>query len=346
MGQEPLWATRPIAGGGKAWPTPSSADYKPLAGIRIIDFSRVIAAPAVSKILAVLGADVIRVSHSKNPDYAATMIDLQTGKRDVDLDVKSPEGKQALITLIEGADVLVDGFRPGAFERLGFTSQSLRKINPSLIYVRENCYGFKGPLAYRSGWQQVSDCLVGISHLQGKFLGLEEAVLPLFRKCSIRSRKKTVPLPLVSVLTDICPTANSDYQTGLVGAAAVVQALLARTQQDNTFDIDLSLTQYNIWFYRLGLQSEAVQQDIREMHAGFDIRHSHDVLEMVTKTHKSLLQARPGLIKPEFYWDMDGSEWGLDRPIGVLAPAFKMSQTKLEYAVPSGRRGRSTAEWL
>lgn len=148
------------------------------------------------------------------------------------------------------------------------------------------------------------------------------------------------------MLTDISPTANSDYQTGLVGAAAVVQALLARTQQDNTFDIDLSLTQYNIWFYRLGLQSEAVQNEIRELHVGFDIRHSHDVLEMVTKTHKSLLQARPGLIKPEYYWDMDGSEWGLDRTIGVLAPAFKMSQTKLEYAVPSGRRGRSTAEWL
>lgn len=190
MSQESLWTARPIAGGGKAWPKSSSADYKPLAGIRIIDFSRVIAAPAVSKILAVLGADVIRVSHSKNPDYAATMIDLQTGKRDVDLNVKSPEGKQALTSLIEGADVLVDGFRPGAFERLGFTSETLRKINPSLIYVRENCYGFKGPLAYRSGWQQVSDCLVGISHLQGKFLGLEEAVLPLFRKFSIRSRRK------------------------------------------------------------------------------------------------------------------------------------------------------------
>lgn len=195
MSQEPLWITRPIPGGGKPWPKSSSAAYKPLAGIRIIDFSRVIAAPAVSKILALLGADVIRVSHSKNPDYAATMIDLQTGKRDVDLDVKSPEGKQALTSLIEGADVLVDGFRPGAFERLGFTSDSLRKINPSLIYVRENCYGFKGPLAYRSGWQQVSDCLVGISHLQGKFLGLEEAVLPLFRKFPQQQDEYLAPKP-------------------------------------------------------------------------------------------------------------------------------------------------------
>ena len=184
MGQEPLWTTRTVAGGGKAWPqlAGDATDYKPLAGVKVIDFSRVIAAPAVSKILAVLGADVIRISHSGNPDYAATMVDLQTGKRDANLNVKSPEGKQAFIELVKNADVLVDGFRPGAFERLGFTSESLRKINPGLIYVRENCYGFKGPLSYRSGWQQVSDCLVGMSYLQGKFLGLDEAVLPLFRK--------------------------------------------------------------------------------------------------------------------------------------------------------------------
>ena len=184
MGQEPLWSTRAVSNGGKPWPRENggSTDYKPLAGVKVIDFSRVIAAPAVSKILAVLGADVIRISHSKNPDYAGTMVDLQTGKRDADLDLKSSEGKQAFADLVKDADVLVDGFRPGAFERLGFTSESLRKINPSLIYVRENCYGFKGPLSYRSGWQQVSDCLVGIARLQGKFLGLDEAVLPLFRK--------------------------------------------------------------------------------------------------------------------------------------------------------------------
>jgi len=190
MAQEPLWTSRTVAGGGKAWPQQAgdSTDYKPLAGVKVIDFSRVIAAPAVSKILAVLGADVIRISHSENPDYAATMVDLQTGKRDANLNVKSPEGKQAFIELLKDADVLVDGFRPGAFERLGFTSESLRKINPSLIYVRENCYGFKGPLSYRSGWQQVSDCLVGMSYLQGKFLGLDEAVLPLFRKLLLNGR--------------------------------------------------------------------------------------------------------------------------------------------------------------
>ncbi|TQN66478.1 Succinate--hydroxymethylglutarate CoA-transferase [Colletotrichum shisoi] len=183
MSKEPLWSAA-----------------RPLAGIRIIDFSRIIAAPAVSMLLNLLGADVLRVSCDELPEYAPTIVDLQTGKRDANLDLKTDEGRSAFAGL-----------------RLGFDCAALRKLGPSLIYMRENCYGFKGPLAHRSGWQQISDCLVGLSHLQGKFLGLNEAVVPL--------------LP------------NSDYQTGLVGAAAAVQALLARTKEDVTFDIDISLTQ-------------------------------------------------------------------------------------------------------
>lgn len=184
MAEEPLWTTTPLAGAKKAWPAVSNGNrsYKTLQGIKVVDFSRVIAAPAITKILALLGADVIRVSHSSNPDYAGTMVDLQTGKRDVNLDLKNEQDKTTFIDLLKGADVIVDGFRPGVFERLGFSSQSLRDINRSLIYVRENCYGFKGPLSKRSGWQQISDCLVGIADLQGKFLGLNEAIVPLFRE--------------------------------------------------------------------------------------------------------------------------------------------------------------------
>lgn len=107
----------------------------------------------------------------------------------------------------------------------------------------------------------------------------------------------------------------------------------------------MSLTQYNIWLYRLGLQSEAVQQGLREMHKGLDLRHSDDVLEGLAKTHKSLVQARPDLVRPEYFWDMDGSEWGVDGSIKIVAPAFKMSRSKMEYTVPSGRRGRSSPSW-
>jgi crotonobetainyl-CoA:carnitine CoA-transferase CaiB-like acyl-CoA transferase len=182
MGEEPLYTTRPVKAPRKAWPTTAQPGYKPLAGIRVIDFSRVIAAPVASKLLAVLGADVIKISYTGNPDIDILMVDMNTGKRDVDLNLKSEQGKETFRKLLEGADILIDGFRPGALEKLGFSSSSLREINPTLIYMRENCYGFKGPLAYRSGWQQISDCVVGISSLQGRFLGLDEPVVPLLRK--------------------------------------------------------------------------------------------------------------------------------------------------------------------
>ena len=108
----------------------------------------------------------------------------------------------------------------------------------------------------------------------------------------------------------------------------------------------MSLTQYNIWFYRLSLQPEAVQQNLREMHKGLDLRHHMDVLEGLVNTQGSLLKVRPDLVQPEYFWEMDGRQWNLDTQIKVLAPAFKLSQSKLEYTVPSGCRGRNAAEWL
>ncbi|KAM5350016.1 hypothetical protein ACJ41O_006521 [Fusarium nematophilum] len=322
MGQEPLWTKTKLPGPRKPWPAVGNhQELKPLAGIRVIDYSRVIAAPAVSKILAVLGADVIRVSCSKLPELSPTMPDLQTGKRDVDIDLKTEAGKCAFAQLVKGADIIIDGYRPGVLARLGFDSTSLRELNPSLIYMRENCYGFKGPLAHRSGWQQISDCLVGLSHLQGKFLGRDEAVVPL--------------LP------------NSDYQTGLIGAAAAIEALVARTHDDVTFDIDISLTQFNIWYYRLGLHTEESQRELRARDPEFDPRHFDDMAVLVGKTHTSIKKIRPDLFThPEYFWPMSGREYGLNKDLTVLAPAFKFSLSKVEWVVPTGRRGRSSPEWI
>ncbi|KAJ4178459.1 hypothetical protein NW755_013174 [Fusarium falciforme] len=322
MAQEPLWNKTPISAPMQPWPRPKSRDgYKPLAGIRVIDFSRVIAAPAVSKLLAALGADVLRVSCDKLPEYPATMPDLQTGKRDTNLDLKTETGKKAFSELVRGADVLIDGYRPGALERLGFDSGSLRGLNPSLIYLRENCYGFKGPLAGRSGWQQISDCLVGLSWLQGEFLGLDEPVVPL--------------LP------------NSDYQTGLVGAVAVIDALLARAKDNVTFDLEISLTQYNIWYYRLGTYSEEQQQQLRNRDTHFNPRHYDEMGTLVGKTHKSLEKVRPDLFThPEYFWSMSGKDYGIDEDLRILAPAFTFESSDIAWEIPTGRRGRSKPEWL
>ncbi|KAL1297524.1 hypothetical protein AAFC00_006097 [Neodothiora populina] len=133
MGEEPLYTMKQISAPMMPWP--DSNDYeRPLAGIRVIDFSRVIAAPAVSKLLAALGADVLKVSHAENPEIDILMVDMSTGKRDAFIDLKTSKGKKDFERLIIDADILIDGFRPGVLERLGYDSSSLRTLCPTTQY--------------------------------------------------------------------------------------------------------------------------------------------------------------------------------------------------------------------
>lgn len=142
-------------------------------------------------------------------------------------------------------------------------------------------------------------------------------------------------------------TANSDYQTGLVGAVAAIQALLARTKDDVTFDIDISLTQYNIWYYRLGLYTEEQQRALRGRDPQFSPRHYDDMGTLVAKTHKSLKTIRPDLFThPEYFSEMTGEEYGLDENFRILAPAFKFELSDIGWEVPTGRKGRSKPEWV
>ncbi|KAK6065116.1 formyl-CoA transferase [Seiridium cupressi] len=319
MGKEPLYTLKPLKATKKPWPA-SPYSTRPLAGIRVIDYSRVIAAPVISKMLALLGAEVIKVTSSGLPDISITWVDLSAGKKDCDLNLKTDEGRAAFRELIASADVLIDGYRPGVLERLGFSSASLREINSSLIHVRENCYGFKGPLQGLSGWQQISDCLVGISWLQGEFLGLNEPVVPL--------------LP------------NSDYQVGVTGAVAVIQALLERANKDTTFDIDVSLTQYNIWYYRLGQYTREQQDALRQRNQGLELRHHDEMNSLIAKTHAALRACRPDIFAhPEYFTSIPGNEWGVDGDINILAAPMKLSRSVLKYDMPSGGRGRSEPRW-
>ncbi|KAJ5109646.1 hypothetical protein N7532_002291 [Penicillium argentinense] len=158
------------------------------------------------------------------------MYDTQIGKRDAELDLKSVERKLAFCALFGDADVVLDGFRPGALERLGFgfgfvQSLAVRR-GKGVVYARENTYGVAVFCHFV--------CLVlagkvkGVSWAQGKFLGLDEPVVPL--------------LP------------NSDYQTGIVGAIAITHALYRRAHEGGSYNVDTSLNQFNNWYLDLGLQ--------------------------------------------------------------------------------------------
>ena len=153
------------------WPDHASlpsSPKRPLAGLKVVDLTRVIAAPAITRSLAEMGASVMRVTSPHVTDFSALHQDLNWGKWNCRLHLKDEEDKEKLRKLILDADVVVEGYRPAVMERLGFGRQAIfdlvKNRDRGIIHVRENCYGWHGPWSHRSGWQQISDSVSGRSN--------------------------------------------------------------------------------------------------------------------------------------------------------------------------------------
>ena len=158
LAQTPCW-----------WPSISQTSPKrPLAGLKVVDLTRVIAAPAVARGLAEMGASVMRITSANLVDYSNLHLDLNWGKWNSFLDLKAKEDRDKLRALILEADIVVQGYRPGVLDKFGFGVDGLIDLckgrERGIIVVRENCYGWNGPWAGRSGWQQISDAVSALSH--------------------------------------------------------------------------------------------------------------------------------------------------------------------------------------
>jgi len=125
----------------------------PLSGVRVIEIASLAPAPFGCMILADLGADVLRVDRAERcgPEARAPVDPLVRGRRSIGLNLKDPAAVELLLRLTEGADVLVEGFRPGVAERLGFGPQTCAERNPRLIFARMTGWGQDGPLAPTAG---------------------------------------------------------------------------------------------------------------------------------------------------------------------------------------------------
>lgn len=148
------------------WPendTLPSSPKRPLAGLKIVDLTRIIAGPVVSRGLAELGASVMRVTSANITDMSSLHQDVNWGKWNCHLDLTNEGDKEKLRALIRDADVVVDGYRPGAMEKHGFGREDIFNLvsgrERGIIHLRENCYGWYGPWKNRGGWQQISDAV-------------------------------------------------------------------------------------------------------------------------------------------------------------------------------------------
>jgi crotonobetainyl-CoA:carnitine CoA-transferase CaiB-like acyl-CoA transferase len=172
-----------------------------LAGVRVIDLSWFLASAGAGRFLAALGAEVIKVEHAsrydpmrfgtgkisdggraererasaplpgpgdpRNPNRSGTFLEINAGKRSVSLNLKHAKARALLTRLIAGADMVVEGYSPGAFARMGFSYENLRRINPAIIYVQQSGFGERGTYGSLRSYGPVAQAFSGLSEMSG-----------------------------------------------------------------------------------------------------------------------------------------------------------------------------------
>ena len=158
---------------------PSPATPLPLAGIRVLDLSRVLAGPVCGAMLGDMGADVLKIEDIHGGDESRTWPPQREGesgsylmnnrnKRALALDLKTPEGVKILLQLARGADVLIENFRTGTMESFGLGYETLDRENPRLIYCSVSAFGRSGPRAAEAGYEALMQAFSGVMSITGE----------------------------------------------------------------------------------------------------------------------------------------------------------------------------------
>jgi crotonobetainyl-CoA:carnitine CoA-transferase CaiB-like acyl-CoA transferase len=247
---------------GDAAPKPWPAGDRPLAGIRVLDLSRVIAGPVAGRTLAAHGADVLLISGPDLPAIPWLTIDTGRGKLTSFVDLKREQGRTLLRDLLVGADIFSQGYRPRAIAGLGFSPDDAARINPGIVYVTLSAYGHAGPWAERRGFDSLVQTAFGFNHAEGQAAGVDGP--------------KELPAQML------------DHATGYFMAFGAMMAKARQAREGGSWHVQVSLARTGQWLWNLGrhadglasedLKGEAVMPFVEEVGSGFgalrSVRHS------------------------------------------------------------------------
>jgi hypothetical protein len=283
---------------GDAPPVPlPPAAARPLDRLRVLDFTHVVAGPTIGKLLAEHGADVV---HCRNPylDHILGFdIDTSFGKKTAYIDLREDADRARALDLVHDCDVFVQGFRWGSLANRGFSPQELWRINPRLIYVEVNAYGFQGPWAERRGWEQLAQAATGLAATHSAKLD-EAALIPAY---------------------------FNDYGSGCLGALGVLAALLRRAEDGGRWIVRVSLARTAMLGVGFAANAEApvpIRQDDLDRY----LVDQDSPLGLLTRVAPAIQ-----LEKTPPYVDRAGSfpgsstldiGWGPD-PVAALAPPHR-----------------------
>lgn len=230
----------------------------PLKGVKIIDLTSMVSGPMGAMMLADQGAEVIKVEpiageqlrHMAAPHNGVNPVfySCNRGKKSLAIDLKSKEGKEILIKLIKGSDVLMQNFRPGTTDRMGFGYEDMKKINPNLVYLSISGFGDKGPYAQSRVYDPVIQALSGATDIQA-------------------DRNTGNPKMFRVVI--------ADKVTSLTAAQAISSALYAREKTSKGQHIKLSMLDSVIAFFwpegMSGLVFKENEFDVRKLQGSQDL---------------------------------------------------------------------------
>ncbi|POR34371.1 Caib baif family enzyme [Tolypocladium paradoxum] len=318
------WAVDKLEDATPPYPLPKVKARRLLSGVKVLELCRIIAGPVIGRILAEYGADVLKITAPNLSDVPFFQVDGNMGKHAAELDLKSDEGRKIFEDLLQDVDIVLDGYRPGTFEKLGYGPNALAEMakrrGKGIVYVNENCFGYQGPWAGRPGWQQIADCVSGVAWAQGNFMGLDEPVVP--------------PFPI------------SDYGTGCIGAIAALTGLYHRATRGGSWHGKVSLTQYDLLLFKVGLYPEDVLQKLRE-EAGDELRslrHSHSV-DHISGT---ALRRMKGLHSHLFDMTIIGDAWYSDAykaDVVVVKPVVEVQGLDITFERASRPNGTDAPTW-
>jgi len=238
---------------GEAPPKPWSPGGRPLAGLRVLDLSRVIAGPVAGRTLAAHGADVLLISGPELPAVPWLTIDTGRGKLTSFVELKSEAGLAILRELLAQADVFSQGYRPRAIASLGFSPDEAAQISPGIVYVSLSAYGHAGLWAERRGFDSLVQTATGFNHAEGQAAGIDG------------------PREL--------PAQMLDHATGYLMAFGAMMAKARQAREGGSWLVRVSLAQSGRWLWNVGrvadglktpdLTAEAVLPFVEEQPSGF-----------------------------------------------------------------------------
>ena len=204
---------------------PLAESQPPLAGLRVLDLTRVLAGPVGCRALAAFGADVMLVNAPHLPNIEA-IADTSRGKLSAHLDLRSKAGRTSLEELLAEAHVFVQGYRPGGLAELGFRPEQTARRRPGIVHVSLSAYGTRGPWARRRGFDSLVQTAMGFNHAEGEAAGAG----------------KPRPLPMQIL----------DEATGYLIAMGAAAALWRQQREGGSWHVQVSLAQTGQWLRGLG----------------------------------------------------------------------------------------------